>query len=52
MTEDEEQSKPFKPQVYQSNKGRRQIGVDIKEEVVPIMCIGGTQCMIRTLEVG
>ena len=24
VTEDEEQSKPFKPQVYQSNRGRRQ----------------------------
>ena len=24
VTEDEEQSKPFKPQIYQSNRGRRQ----------------------------
>ena len=28
------------------------IGVDIKEEVVPIMCMGDAPCMVRTLGVG
>ena len=51
VTEDEGQSKPFKPWVYQSNRVRNKIEVDIKVGVGLIMHIGDAQYLIWTLEV-
>ena len=47
VTEDG-QNRPFKPQVYQSNRGRRdRIEVAIKVDLGLIMCVGDAQYIIR-----
>ena len=52
VTKDEGQSKPFKPQVYQSNRGRRQNRGSYQVDLGLIMHIGDAQYTIRTSEAG
>ena len=51
VTEDEGHSKPFKPQVYQSKRGRNQSRGSYQGRFKTIMHIGDVQCITRTLEV-